>query len=89
MENPVCKPIAETNRAVPSFENIFSVLRAFAMISLFPFGIILIIRNPTNMDANKIPAIPTEIPFMRILPIVRPAIIIKSKRLSGERSVVR
>ena len=89
MENPVCKPITETNRAEPSFENIFSVLWVFAMISMFPFGIVLIIRNPTNMAANKIPAIPTEIPFMRILPIVRPTIIIKSRRLSGERSVVR
>ena len=89
MENPVCKPITETNRAVPSFENIFSVLWAFSMISLFPFGNNLIIRNPTNMAANRIPAIPTEIPFMRILLIARPTMIIKSRRLSGERSVVR
>ena len=31
-ENPVCKPITETNRAVPNFENIYSVLWEFTMI---------------------------------------------------------
>ena len=89
MENPVCKPITETNKAVPSFENVFRVLCAFAMISGLSFGIRLFVRKPTNMAANRIPAIPTEIPLIRILPIARPATIMKNRRLSGERSIVR
>ena len=84
VENPVCNPITETNRDVPSFEDIFSVLCAFAMISRFPSGISIFIRKPTNMEANKIPAIPSEIPFIRILPRVNPITIIKNRRLSGE-----
>ena len=89
MENPVCKPITETNNAVPSFENVFRVLCAFAMISRLSFGISLFIRKPMNMAANRIPAIPTEILLIRILPIARPATIMKNRRLSGERSIVR
>ena len=89
MENPVCNPITETNRDVPSFEDVFSVFCVFAMISPLSFGISLFIRKTTNMEANRIPAIPTEIPLIRILPIARPATIIKNKRLSGERIIVR
>ena len=89
MENPVCKPITETNKAVPNFENVFRMLCVFAMISRLSFGISLFIRNPTNMAANRIPAIPTEIPLIRILPIARPATIMKNRRLSWERSIVR
>ena len=33
VENPVCKPITETNSEEPSFENVFNVLCAFIMIS--------------------------------------------------------
>lgn len=81
--------ITETNKAVPSFENVFRVLCAFTMISRLSFGISLFIRKPTNMAANRIPAIPTEIPLIRILPMERPATITKSRRLNGERSIVR
>ena len=89
MENPVCKPITETNRAVPSVENVFSVLCAVVIISLLSFGISLFIKNPTRMAANRIPAIPTEMFFIRILPMTSPAIIIKNRRFIGESSIVR
>lgn len=87
MENPVCNPITETNKAVPSFENIFRVLCVDAMISLLSFGISLFIINPMNMATNRIPAIPIEIPLIRILPIVKPATIMKNRRLIGESSI--
>lgn len=35
MENPVCSPITETNKDVPSLEKNFNVLCAFMMISEF------------------------------------------------------
>ena len=89
MENPVCNPITETNREVPSFEMIFIVPCTFDIISELPFQISRFMRKPTKIDANRIPAILSEIPFIRILPIARPATIIKNRRLRGERNIVR
>ena len=88
-ESPVCKPITETNKDVPSFEKVFNALCAFVMISALPSWTKHFNRKPTSMEVNKTPAIPIEIPFTCILPIVRPITIIKNRRLSGEKSIVR
>ena len=89
MENPVCKPITETNRDVPSFENVFNVPWAFMIISLLSFEVSLFIKKPMIIDANKIPAMSNEIPFIRILPMAKPAIIMKYRRLSGEAIILK
>ena len=89
MENPVCNPITETNKDVPSFENVFIVLCAFAMISVFVSGIQRFIRKPTDIDANRIPAMPSEMCLMCILPMVNPKTIIKNRRLNGVKRVVK
>lgn len=88
MENPVCNPITETNREVPSFENVFIVFCAIETISAFSSETRRFIRNPTKMDTNRIPAMPSEIPLIRILPIAKPVTTMKNRRLIGERNNV-
>lgn len=82
------QPNHRNEQSGAELENVFRVLCAFTMISRLSFGIRLFIRKPTNMAANRIPAIPTEIPLIRILPIARPVTIMKNRRLI-ERSIVR
>ena len=89
MENPVCNPITETNREVPSFENVFIVLCAAETISAFSSEARRFIRNPTKMDTNRSPAIPSETPLIRILPIVKPVTMMKNRRLIGDRNNVK
>ena len=86
-DDPVCNPITETNREEPSFENIVIVLCTLAIISVCVSGINRFIRDPTRIATNRIPAIPSEILQIRILPMPKPAIMIKKRRLMGEINI--
>ena len=88
MENPVCKPITETNRDEPSFDNIFIVLSVVVISSICDSGINRSKRKPTKIEANRIPAIPSETARIFILPTAKPAIMMKNNMLKGERSIV-
>ena len=87
-ENPVCKPITETNRDEPSFDNVFVVLSVIVISSICDSGINRFIRKPTKIEANRIPAIPSETDWILILPIKIPEIIMKNNMLKGESSIV-